>query len=646
MMPGWADNSACVLGYLALFQSLAAEQADEAACASQWQELQARELATPSGVTLAPRVLRERFQLDQREFLLTMAALTLEMDSGMRAIFRARYGLSLPTVEYGLQLIAPLCPSSVDTLAELAGRNALTGLLLTTSEQTAYALERPLILCRSALAFLTGLSIPDCPGISPLLPSQDAAYLPIHEAALPRVREWFLSGAENPLYVQGAAGTGRRTLLARACGGAVCLELDELTGLSGLDRDHLYREAAILSILLSAPVCALASDRGDVLWELVRFCGRHTVPLAVITEQEGALEQAQEVIRLPDYLPPEERNAAWRGLLPQAEPDSVPGGSMSIGALVETAKLALRSAAAEERTSIRAADTLHALQRRGGALAYGIHYMPGARLEDMVLPSEVREQLREICMAAQCGPKLASWGLPQQREGVTAVFHGPSGTGKTMAANAIARELGMPLLRADLSQIMDKYVGETEKHLGRLLQSARENRCVLLFDEADSLFGKRASVSTGHDKFANLSTSFLLQEIEQYDGVALLSTNLLSNFDDAFLRRLQYIVRFTLPDAALREQLWRRALPEERLEGDIPFSALAQAELSPARINSVARAAAVAAAAAGQETIQVSGLIQSLRLELEKNGKALPRELSALVKKPVVRDVQANVKLL
>ena len=645
-MPGWKDNSACILGYLALFQSLAAEDADGAACVSQWKELLAQELATPPEVTLAPQVLRERFQLDQREFLLTMAALALEMDSGLRAAFRSRYGLSLPTVEYGLQLIAPLCPSSVDTLAELAGRNALTGLLLTTSEQTAYALERPLILCRSAFAFLTGLSLPDCPGISPLLPSQDAAYLPIHEGVLPRVREWFLSGAENPLYLQGTAGTGRRTLLVRACGGAVCLELEELAGLSGLDRDHLYREAAILSILLSAPVCALASDRGDILRELTRFCDRHTVPLTVVTEQEGTLEQAQEVIRLPDHLSPEERNAAWHAFLPHAEPDSVPGGSMGIGALAETAKLALRSAALEERGSIQAADTLQALRQRGGALAYGIHYAPKARLEDMVLPAEVREQLREICMAAQCGSQLSGWGLPQQREGVTAVFHGPSGTGKTMAANAIARELGMPLLRADLSQIMDKYVGETEKHLGRLLQSARENRCVLLFDEADSLFGKRASVSTGHDKFANLSTSFLLQEIEQYDGVALLSTNLLSNFDDAFLRRLQYIVRFTLPDAALREQLWRRALPEKRLEGDIPFAALAQAELSPARINSVARAAAVAAVTAGRETIQATGLVQALRLELEKNGKALPRELSALVKAPAARSVHTELRQL
>ena len=210
------------------------------------------------------------------------------------------------------------------------------------------------------------------------------------------------------------------------------------------------------------------------------------------------------------------------------------------------------------------------------------------------------------------------------------VFYGPSGTGKTMAACAIANRLGMPLLRADLSAVMDKYVGETEKHLGRLLRCARENHCVLLFDEADVLFGKRSAPEDSHSKYANLSTAYLLQELEQYDGVALLSTNLLGSFDDAFLRRLQYVVRFPLPDAALREELWRRAVPEGRRGGELPFATLAQVELSPARIFAAARGAAVAALAAGQERIDAPGAAKALRLELEKGGKAPPRFLAAL----------------
>ncbi|MDE6588978.1 MAG: hypothetical protein K2K53_01260, partial [Oscillospiraceae bacterium] len=145
--------------------------------------------------------------------------------------------------------------------------------------------------------------------------------------------------------------------------------------------------------------------------------------------------------------------------------------------------------------------------------------------------------------------------------------------------------------------------------------------------------GKRAAVSTGQDKYANLSTSYLLQEIEQYDGVAILSTNLLGNFDDAFLRRLQYIVRFSLPDAALRETLWRQALPAERCGEALPYAVLAQAELSPARILAAARGTAVAAMAEGRGTAALADVITALRMEMEKDNKALPRALAGLAKK-------------
>lgn len=643
---GWSDNSDCILSYLRFFQALAAEQADPSACMTQWQELQATELATSDTVMLAPRILRERFELDLREYLLVMAALAMEMDNDLRTLFRSRYGLTLPTIEYGLQLIAPLCPSHVGILAELNGHSALTGLLLTTAEPTAYPMERPLILSRAAVSFLTGLSLPELRGIHPFLPESSKTYLPIHTRALEQVQLWYHAGAAHPLYILGDAGCGRRTLLRRACGGVVCLDYEEVTELSAMDRDHLYRETAVLSIILAVPVCGVGFRTSSAIRELQALCDRFAIPLAIVTDSEASLYQAAEVIRLPSQLTSREREEAWHTLLPTASPDSVPSGAMNIGAVLETAGLALRNASSTKHGEVRREDTIRALRQRGGALTYGLHYEPYASLEDMVLPESVLEQIRQICMAAKCGPQLASWGIPYQREGVTAVFHGPSGTGKSMAANAIARELGMPLLRADLSQIMDKYVGETEKHLGQLMRCARENRCVLLFDEADALFGKRASVSTGHDKFANLSTSYLLQEIEQYDGVALLSTNLLNNFDDAFLRRLQYIVRFVFPDAKLRERLWRRALPADRLEGEIPFSGLAQAELSPARINSVARAAAVAAMDEGQERISTTMVLRALRLELEKNGKALPRELSNLLTEPVAKEVQAGIKLM
>lgn len=629
-MEGYCQNSQCILDYLDLFRALSQDQPEAEICRVLWENMIRREAATPEEVRLAPPLLRRQFGLCQRDFLLVMVALALEMDGALRGRFRRRYGLSLPTVEYGLQLIAPICPSTCETLAELAGSGPLCTLLLTAAENSGYPMERPLILCRTALAYLTGFQAADIPGCTLLL-EQGQGWLPLYLQALAQVEAWHCRVGASPLYLCGPVGSGRRSLLRRACGPVVVGELEALTTFSRLEQDQALREMGVLARLLDAPMCALPDREGERQKALERMCRKQGVPLAVLVEEDSRLEVAGEVVRLPRQLTAVERGAVWRTFVPQATPDSEPDGAMTVGAVIETAERAEWLAQAAGRDRVAWEDTQQALLQRSGTLGFGVRREQDATLEDMVLPEAVLTQLERLCQTARYSGRLVQWSLPQSREGVTAVFHGPSGTGKTMAASAIANTLGLPLLRADLSQIMDKYVGETEKHLGRLFRCARETRCVLLFDEADALFGKRSDLSSGHDKYANLSTSYLLQEMEEYEGVALLSTNLLSHFDDAFLRRLQYIVRFSLPDGELREKLWRRVLPADRRGEAFPFAVLAQAELSPARICAVARSAAVAAMAAGQEKINTAEVITALRLELEKDGKALPRGLAQRV---------------
>lgn len=624
-MEGYRDNAACILDYLSLFQALSAQDVDEGQCRQQWQAVLTREQASGEA-QLAPPVLRRQFRLGERDFLLAMAALALEMDGGLRTAFRRRYALALPTIEYGLQLISPICPSGCGTLAELAGESGLCGLLLTAAEPAAYPLERPLILCRTILAFLTGLAMAEVPGCTPLMGDHEP-WLPLYGEECRQVQDWYLHGTEHPLYLCAPPGSGRKTLLRRVCGNVVYADLTDLSDRPLFEQEHTLREEAALAVLLNAPICAAPDSARTAFRALERLCCRYHIPLAVLAETDQELAGAKEVLRLPRQLSAEQRRAVWEAFVPQAEPDAVPKGAMTVGAVRETALLAQRLAAAGGR-QVAAEDVRRAVLRRGGALEFGVRYQAEFSLEDMVLSPAVRGQLELICRAALHGDKLSAWGLPRQREGVTAVFHGPSGTGKTMAACAIAHKLGMPLLRADLSRIMDKYVGETEKHLGRLFRSARENHCVLLFDEADALFGKRAQISTGHDKYANLSTSYLLQEIEQYDGIAILSTNLLGSFDDAFLRRLHYIVRFSLPDAALRETLWRQALPPERCAEELPYAKLAQAELSPARILAAVRGAVVDLLGGGREKADTASVVNALRLELEKSNKALPKCLA------------------
>lgn len=626
-MDGYQTNSDCILDYVTLFQLLSEEQPNEEQCKQMRKNILARETATPTAVTLAPSYLQQRFALCERDLLLIMAALVLEMDGGMRNQFRRRYGLNLPTLEYGLQLIDTICPSSCETLAELSGEGVLCALLLPSAESTIYPIERPLILCRSAFACLTGLQIADIPGCT-LRMEQDKPWLDLHEKALGQVAVWYESGATHPLYLLGLTGSGRRTLLHRVCGRLICGDLTGIATYSALEQRHILQDMVVLARLLEAPVCAQPDGEGQVKYALEHLCRKHGVPLVFLAENESELHGICEVVRLPRQLTAQAQQRIWDAFVHNALPGTQPDGAMTIGALLEIAERAKYLAEVSGRQQVSRQDVQQASLQCSSALEFGVYHEISTSIEDMVLPNPIRQQLKLICLAARCSAQLYRWRLPQSHAGVTAVFHGPSGTGKTMAASAIAHELGMPLLRADLSQIMDKYIGETEKHLERLFQCARENHCVLLFDEADALFGKRTTLSTGQDKYANVSTSYLLQEIEQYDGVAILSTNLLSNFDHAFLRRLQYIVRFFLPNESLREQLWRRAIAEDRREGEIPFDKLAQAELSPARIYAVACNAAVMAMAGGCERMRTAQILTALQLELEKMGKSLPRELA------------------
>ena len=182
-----------------------------------------------------------------------------------------------------------------------------------------------------------------------------------------------------------------------------------------------------------------------------------------------------------------------------------------------------------------------------------------------MLPAAQLEILREIAAQVAWPPaRLRRLGLRAQEPrglGISALFAGPSGTGKTMAAEVLARELELDLYRIDLSQVVSKYIGETEKNLRRVFDAAETGGAILLFDEADALFGKRTEVKDSHDRYANIEVSYLLQRMEAYRGLAILTTNLRDALDQAFVRRLRFVVEFPFPDAAQRAEIWRRVFP-------------------------------------------------------------------------------------
>ncbi|MFZ6765718.1 ATP-binding protein [Undibacterium sp. Di26W] len=248
------------------------------------------------------------------------------------------------------------------------------------------------------------------------------------------------------------------------------------------------------------------------------------------------------------------------------------------------------------------------------------------RFSDIVLPEITRQWLLEVLQYAQQRHQvIEEWGFNSKNDhgsNLCILFYGPSGTGKTMAASIVANELGLGLYRIDLANIVSKYIGETEKHLAQLFDQAEAMNVVLFFDEAESLFSKRTETKDAQDRYANLQTGYLLQRIESYTGIVILSTNLMANIDKAFTRRFKFMIEYPFPGTVQRLQLWRKAFPAAvPLDDDLDFVLLAErAVLSGASINSIAVGAAFLAAAE-QRPVGQQHLLKATEREFRKLGK-------------------------
>jgi ATPase family associated with various cellular activities (AAA)/Winged helix domain, variant len=252
---------------------------------------------------------------------------------------------------------------------------------------------------------------------------------------------------------------------------------------------------------------------------------------------------------------------------------------------------------------------------------------PAAAWDDLILPDSQKQVLSQIAVHVRQRAKVyQNWGFGSKGSrglGISALFAGASGTGKTMASEVLAKELRLDLYRIDLSQVVSKYIGETEKNLRRVFDAADEGAAVLLFDEADALFGKRSDVKDSHDRYANIEVSYLLQRMEAYRGLAVLTTNRKSALDQAFLRRIRFVVEFPFPEAAQRAEIWRRVFPEATPTEGLKIDRLSRLHATGGHIRNIAMSAAFLAADAG-EPVRMSHLLHSARSEFAKLEKPLP----------------------
>lgn len=248
------------------------------------------------------------------------------------------------------------------------------------------------------------------------------------------------------------------------------------------------------------------------------------------------------------------------------------------------------------------------------------------RWDDLVLPDELHDWLQNICAQVRFRRQVFDqWGFAQKLpygRGLSVLFSGNPGTGKTMAAQVMANDLGLELYKIDLSGVVSKYIGETEKNLNRVFTEAQTSNAILFFDEADALFGKRTGVSDAHDRYANIEVSYLLQKMEEYDGIVILATNLRNNIDEAFVRRIRFILEFPFPDVGSRRQIWRKSIPDSTpVMEDIDYRWLAERiKIAGGSIKNIVLNAAFSAAR-DNEPVGMRHLLDGCKQEFQKIGK-------------------------
>lgn len=418
----------------------------------------------------------------------------------------------------------------------------------------------------------------------------------------------------------------------------------------------LVREATLSNSVLYLDGLLQSGDNQQAA-ALMLSLTHHSGTIIIATEAAPAADFGKDsrTLRVPFQLPDYElRRALWQQL---TAPISIHASANTLDKLSSTFQFAPEQigaavAVAEQRLDWRISQghsideaewtrELFAAARGQGGDELGAltsKVTPVYRWNDIVLPEDVLEQLHELCIRARFRHTVLERGGFRRKlssgKGITALFAGPSGAGKSMAAEVVANELDLDLFRVDLSRVVSKYIGETEQNLERIFRAAVRSNGVLLFDEADALMGKRSQVHDAHDRYANLEISYLLQKMEQHEGITILTTNLKANIDDAFKRRLTYTVQFPLPDETARATMWQRVWPTETLvDPDVDIPALAaRFKLTGGNISNIGLSSAYLAAA-DRHPVRMSDVLRATRREYAKVGRNLaPAELEAPVR--------------
>mgnify|MGYP006280065355 FL=1 len=431
--------------------------------------------------------------------------------------------------------------------------------------------------------------------------------------------------------------TEKRRAVEAVCGSDRLLRADLAAVLDADVLDWLRREAALLGRPLHLYAGTAATEPSDrpTLDSVFDALADLDTPVVVTGSEEWTPTETMStsvdaIIEFP-YPEIDLRRQFWTAhedeLPDDIDPEVLAGTFRLTHDGLRAALSTARSVADGELT---AADVYRGCraQSAGDLAELADRIEPDSEWDDIELRPETEAKLRLVgTHIAQQGRIYDDWGFAERFSrgtGVVALFEGPSGTGKTMAAEILAGEVGMALYRVDLSSVVSKYIGETEENLEEIFEAATNANAVLLFDEADAVFGERGEVSDSTDRYANAEVNYLLQRIESYDGVVLLTTNYASGIDSAFQRRLDHTVSFTKPQAATRETIWEGMFPDDAPVGDLDYAFLSGFEFTGGRIKTICQTAAIRAAdeaPAGEATIEMRHLVGAIRQAFEATGR-------------------------
>jgi adenylate kinase family enzyme len=500
-------------------------------------------------------------------------------------------------------------------------------LRLLTPDDAVPLADRPVKVADRLAAFLLGagpgLSETNAPVIVRRVPLEDG---PAGRAeVVDEVARSLAADTRLPLVV---CGPDAAAMVATAAGAPLVL-LDA----RDLERPGTLADASLTCALERALLCF--DGLGDLgptdrtrLLDRIEARGERSVLLARTRSEAQALSERPALLVEVPFPSFAERRETWEALTGEPAIDVAAKFRLSVEQIKAAAEVSRIAAGGRGRARPEPDDldlgARHASSSRLGDLATRL--APGYRWDDLVLPDRQCDLLHSIQAYLRHRDRvLSEWGYEHtvaRTQGMKVLFAGESGTGKTMAAQVLAADLGLELFRVDLATVVSKYIGETEKHLERIFTAADGSNAILFFDEADALFGKRSEVSDAHDRYANIEVAYLLQRMEAYPGAVILATNFKRNIDDAFVRRLDFVVDFPFPEVEDRKRIWRLVLPAQApVAEDLDLDFLAtQFKLSGGGIRNCSLAAAFRAADEGS-AIEMRHLVRAVAQEYGKQGR-------------------------